>query len=133
MVDLMNSTVTTFALVLLRLLNSHLSTGILDNSGIPEELSSFSVRSKPPNTMVSSLWTRKLVSNLLTDCGGGEPSVGIEVKSDILTLMPSVTWSSPETIGLILIDRSASTSWKTLVKIDWALETEGITFWVVFL
>ena len=105
----MNSTVTTFDVDFVRLLNIHFSIGIRDNIGIPDELESFSVRSIPPSKMVSSLCTRKLVSNLLMACGGGEPSAGIEVKSEILTFMPKVTCSSPDTMGLISTDKSAST------------------------
>src|SRR5437588_839477 len=109
MVDLINNTVVTFDHVLVRLLNIHFNMGILDRKGVPDDIKSFSFLSMPPNNMVSSLCTLKLVSNLLIDSGGGEPSLGIEVKSDTLTFIPNVTWSSPETIGLMSIDKSAST------------------------
>jgi len=109
MVALINNTVTTFEAVLVRLLKIHFKIGILDNMGVPELLRSFSVLSIPPNKIVSSLCTLKLEVNWLIDCGGGDPSVGMEVKSEIFTFIANVTWSFPETMGLISTERSAFT------------------------
>ena len=109
MVDLINNTVTTLESVFVRLLKIHFSMGMRDKIGVPDEVRSFSVRSIPPNNIVSSLCTLRLDSNLLMACGGGDPSVGMEVKSDIFTFIAKVTWSSPDTIGLISTERSAST------------------------
>ena len=106
MVGLIKTSVTIFPFVFFLLLNIHFKMGILDNSGMPDALSLRSVRSMPPNTIISSLFTRMLLWNLLVEVGGGDPSVGIAVKSEISTLMPSVTWSSPDTSG-----------WKPIVKL----------------
>src|SRR6185437_6622856 len=133
MVDLINNTDTTFDAVFVRLLNIHFKMGIRDKSGMPEEVRSFSVRSMPPKKIVSPLCTRRLVSNLLIDSGGGEPSVGMEVKSEIFTFIPTVTWSSPETIGLMSTDRLASTGTYTLENTDVLVLAEGKRFCVVFL
>src|ERR1700748_3046225 len=97
MVGLINKTVITLEVVLVLLLNIHFNIGIRERIGMPELDRSFSVLSIPPNKMVSSLCTLKLLVNWLMDCGGGEPSVGIDVKSEIVTLIPSVTWSFPDT------------------------------------
>src|SRR5258708_7275785 len=107
-----NTTETTFVVDLVRLLNNHFSIGIRDNSGIPEADSSCSVRSIPPSSTISSSFTRMMDLNLLVEVGGGELAAvdaAADVKSVILTLMVSVTWSSPETNGVISMAILAST------------------------
>jgi len=66
-VGLINNTVITFEAVLVLLLNIHFKTGIRDRMGIPEVVRSFSVLSIPPNKIVSSLCTLKLLVNWLVD------------------------------------------------------------------
>src|SRR5579872_202830 len=109
MVGLINSTVVIFEEVFVRLLNIHFNIGILDNKGVPFATRSFSFLSIPPSRIVSSLCTRRLVEKLSMDWEGGEPSVGRVVKSAMLILMPNVTWSSPDTTGVISMAKSAST------------------------
>jgi len=128
MVGLINTSVTTFELVFVLLLNIHFNTGILESKGMPDALSSFSVLSIPPNTIISSLLTLMLLSNLLVAFGGGDPSDGIDVKSEISILIPKVTWSSPETCGLIAIVRFASVGVYTLVSEFMVVADEGIRF-----
>ncbi len=91
MVGLMNTSVTTLLSLFSRLLNSHLIIGIRDSKGTPEPVSVLSVRSKPPNTIISSFFALMSEVNLLVDLGGGAFCGGFPIKSEILTLMFRVT------------------------------------------
>ena len=61
----MNMTDTTFVVDFVRVLKNHFRIGILERIGMPEALSSLSVRSMPPNKIISSFLTRMIDLNLL--------------------------------------------------------------------
>src|SRR6185437_3525281 len=126
----MNTTDTTLVVVLDRLLNRYLRMGMRDNIGHPLAVSSSSVLSIPPSRIISSSFTRMIDLYLLVEVGGGEVLVtSVVVKSVILTLMVSVTWSSPETTGRISMAILASTGvycWVTTV----CVLSDPSTFWV---
>ena len=87
----MNTTDTTLFLELVLLENSHLMIGILDNKGTPLPLRLFSVRSIPPNAIISSFLTRTIDLNFELDAGGGADSEGESKKSEILMSISNVT------------------------------------------
>jgi hypothetical protein len=128
-VGLIKTMDTTFLFVFVRLLKSHFSKGILERKGTPEADSLFSVLSIPPKATISSFFTLIMDLNLLVEVGGGSVIEVAAVKSEIFTPIFKVTWSSPDTIGMISIDILASTGIYCWVTTVWGLR-EPSTFWV---
>ena len=128
-VGLMNTTETILDLLLVLLLKSHFMIGILERMGTPLPPSDFWVRSKPPKITISSFFTLMIDLNCdLEDAGGASLEV-FSKKSEIFTFTSMVTWSSPETIGLKLMDKLASTGFHCLVLMVLVVKVPKV-FWV---
>ncbi len=85
---------------------------------MPRPVSPLWLFSSPPSTIISLFLTLIIDLNLRSDWPGGAPGEERAVKSDWFTVTSNVICSSPDTMGLMVIEKSPLTGFYVLVTID---------------
>lgn len=92
-----------------RLEKIHFRIGILERNGVPLLVLLLLFSSNPPSRIISSFLTLICDLNVRVTFPGGAVVAILSVKSDWVTSISRVIWSSPETIGVMITANSAST------------------------